>query len=92
MQPGQQLLVARTVQHQPGEAGAVVVVDGQDSVPHFDPGQGAGKDSQIASLGVAAQPEGARKERGKPLHIVQGRLLGGDSVQEAHAEVLLPAH
>ena len=89
--PGQDGPVARVPEHGAVEAGAVVVVDGQNALLKLRLGLGSGVDRQIAALGVACQINGSRVDPGEGLEIPERLLLSGDLGLEAHVEVFLPA-
>ena len=83
--------VLRRADERLGKAGAVVVVDPNDAVLHGGRGLYRGIDRKVAALGVSADAQ--PRVRILPRHaakVFERARLGGDDLEVAHVQVLLP--
>ena len=84
--------VLRRADERLGKAGAIVVVDPNDAVLHGGRGLYRGIDRKVAALGVSAdaQPR-VRILARHAAKVFERARLGGDDLEVAHVQVLLPA-
>ena len=84
-------LVARRLADVPGEAGAVVIMDGDDTLLDLAAAFGRAVNGEVAALGVPADTDGLVAVLPRDARDVFDRLLlRGDLLQKAHVEVFLP--
>jgi len=73
------------------KAGAVVIVDVPDALLHALGHHGGSVHGEIAALGMAADGDFSRIDRGRPCEILDRIALRGDLVHDGEQTVLLPA-